>query len=293
MDIKSVERLMMFLELAEQGSFTKATEKLGISKGYLSKQIKALESDLQTKLVIRSTRHMRLTAEGQRAYNHGLNVKHQIQSFSDSVTQDNQQISGTLRLTAPKMFSQAFLADICCAFNQIHPNIAFELDSSFTRHNLIQDDIDIAFRATNIPPDNLVAHKLFSYHHVLVASPNYLNSHARPQSPQDLQQHQCMTTLHQKNWPLKSQDVSVSGWIATNENPVLKQQALEGKGIIRVPSYYVKDELANGTLEEVLSDENTGQFNTLHLLYPQLVYPSAKLVAFTEFVKDYFDRCDV
>lgn len=66
MDIRNVDKLMMFLELAEQGSFTKATEKLGISKGYMSKQIKGLEEELKTKLVIRSTRHMRLTAEGQR-----------------------------------------------------------------------------------------------------------------------------------------------------------------------------------------------------------------------------------
>ncbi|MCG7588123.1 LysR family transcriptional regulator, partial [Photobacterium sp. OFAV2-7] len=126
MNIKNVERLMMFLELAEQGSFTKATEKFGISKGYMSKQIKALEEDLKIKLVVRSTRYMRLTAEGQKAYNYGVEIRSQLQAFQSNVQEENECISGVLRLTAPKMFTEIFLVDICHAFQQKHPDIRFE-----------------------------------------------------------------------------------------------------------------------------------------------------------------------
>lgn len=283
---------MMFLELAEQGSFTKATEKLGISKGYMSKQIKALEEELKTKLVVRSTRHMRLTAEGQRAYNHGLKIKHQIHTFRDNVQEENEQISGLLRLTAPKMFTEAFLTDICFKFKQLHPDIEFELNSSFTKHNLIQDDIDLAIRATNTPPDNLVAHKLFSYRHILVASANYLTNNGIPEIEGDLLDHSCLATLHQTNWPLKSSDPIVSGWLKTNENHVLKQQALEGRGIVRVPSYYVEQEVERGELREVLTEQNSGQTNTFYLLYPQPVYPPAKLITFIDYVKSYFENTD-
>ncbi|MEX0334869.1 LysR family transcriptional regulator [Vibrio tubiashii] len=290
MDVKNVERIMMFLELAEQGSFTKATQKLGISKGYMSKQIKTLEEELKTKLVIRSTRHMRLTAEGQRAYNHGLKIKHQIHAFRDNVQEENEQLSGLLRLTAPKMFTEAFLTDICYEFKQQHPDIRFELNSSFTKYNLIQDNIDLAIRATNTPPDNLVAHKLFSYRHILVASPHYLSNLGSPENEDDLLDHNCLTTLHQQNWPLKSSDPHVSGWLTTNENHVLKQQAMQGKGLVRMPSYYVRQEIEQGELEEVLSEQNSGQTNTFYLLYPQPVYPPAKLTTFIEFVKSYFEH---
>ena len=279
---------MMFLELAEQGSFTRATEKLGISKGYMSKQIKALEEDLKTKLVVRSTRHMRLTAEGQRAYNHGVELRKQIQAFQGNVQEENERISGVLRLTAPKMFTEIFLVDACYAFRQKHPEIQFELDSSFTRHDLIQDDIDLAIRATNTPPENMVAKKLFAYKHILVASPEYLSRKDIPETPDDLRNHHCLTTLHQQNWPLKSTDVDVSGWISINDNHVLKQQALQGQGIIRVPSYYVKDEIEQGDLSEVLPMAASPQENTFYLLYPQMTYTPAKLQAFISYIQSYF-----
>ena len=288
MDIRNVDKLMMFLELAEQGSFTKATEKLGISKGYMSKQIKGLEEDLKTKLVIRSTRHMRLTAEGQRAYNHGVEIRKQIQAFQGNVQKENELISGVLRLTAPKMFTEVFLVDACNAFRQKHPDIQFELNSSFTRHDLIQNEIDLAIRATNTPPENMVAKKLFTYQHILVTSPEYLARKGIPETPDDLHDHHCLTTLHQQNWPLKSTDVDVTGWISTNDNHVLKQQALQGQGIIRVPSYYVKDEIEKGTLSEVLTDVASTQENTFYLLYPQLTYIPAKLQTFVRFLQSYF-----
>lgn len=288
MDTKNIERLMMFLELAEQGSFTKATDKLGISKGYMSKQIKALEEDLKTKLVVRSTRHMRLTAEGQRAYNHGIEIRKQVQAFKNNVREESERISGVLRLTAPKMFSEIFLMDICYAFQQAHPEIHFELNSSFTRHDLIQNNIDLAIRATTTPPANMIAKKLFTYQHILVASPEYLAQNGSPRTPEDLQDHQCLTTLHQQHWPLKPTGLDVEGWISTNDNHVLKQQALQGKGIIRVPSYYVQNEIEQKYLIEVIPDAASDQANTFYLVYPQLTYTPAKLQTFITFVQSYF-----
>lgn len=172
---KRIERLILFVELAQQLNFTKAAEKLGISKSYLSEQIKRLENDLQCPLLVRTTRSVRLTQEGERALQQGLTIRSQVLQLERSVSEQHDIVKGLLRLTAPKMFTEVYLFDICQQFRQHYPEIRFEINSSYTNFNLNQDDIDIAFRATNTPPDNMVAKHLISYQHDLVATPDYLN----------------------------------------------------------------------------------------------------------------------
>ncbi|WP_413699972.1 LysR family transcriptional regulator [Psychromonas sp. KJ10-10] len=288
MNFKNVERLMMFLEVVEQGSFTKAKDTLGISKGFLSKQIKILEEDLKAKLLVRSTRHMRLTSEGHRAYNHGIDIRKQLRLFQKNIHEENENISGKLGITAPKMFTEVFLVDICHQFKSTHPKMSFEINSSYTNFDLMQNEIDIAIRATTTPPENMVAKKLFSYRHILVASPSYLSTYGEPQSIDEMHLHQCMATPHQQTWPMVKSDIDVNGWMSMNDNHVLKQLAIQGKGIIRVPSYYVQKELINGQLIEILSSDVSTQTNDLYLIYPQMTYVPAKLQAFIESLQNYF-----
>ncbi|OED71496.1 LysR family transcriptional regulator [Vibrio splendidus ZS-139] len=286
---KRIERLILFVELAQQLNFTKAAEKLGISKSYLSEQIKRLENDLKCPLLVRTTRSVRLTQEGERALQQGLTIRSQVLQLERSVSEQHDIVKGTLRLTAPKMFSEVFLFDICQRFKQQYPEIRFEINSSYTNYNLNQDDIDIAFRATNTPPENMVAKRLIAYQHDLVATPSYLDQFGRPASAQDLNDHQCLATLHQTQWPLKSANLNVSGWLSSNDNHLLKQQAMAGNGIIRIASYYVAKEIQRGELEQVLPDECLQQGNSIYLFYPQVIYPAKKHQVFIKFVQHYFD----
>ncbi|NOH82355.1 MULTISPECIES: LysR family transcriptional regulator [Vibrio] len=288
MEHKRIQRLMLFVELARQLNFTKAAQQLGISKGYLSEQIKLLEKELQCPLLIRTTRSVRLTQEGEHAYAQGLAIRSQVIDLERNIIQDHNQISGLLRLTAPKMFAETYLFELCAQFRSLHPDVQFEINSSYTTFNLNQQEIDLAFRATNLPPDNMVAVKLFPYQHVLVASPEYLSTYGIPEQVSDLEDHQCLTTLHQKYWPLKNQEILVNGWISTNENHLLKKQALAGKGIVRIAKYYVEEEIKQEKLSWVLPLETLPEPNHLYLLYPQVIYPSLKLKTFITFVRDYF-----
>ncbi len=288
-DFKRVERLMLFVELAQHLNFTRAAEVLGVSKGHLSDQTKKLELELQCPLLVRTTRSVRLTQEGERAYQQGLRIRSQVLELERNVSSEHDSISGTLRITAPKMFAEIYLFDICAKFRDLHPDIKFEINSSYTNFNLNQDDIDLAFRATMNPPENMVASLLIPYQHYLVASPSYIEANGTPENLGDLSQHQCLTTLHQSVWPMKSQDVAVDGWIATNENHLLKQQALLGHGIVRIASYYVDQEIQSGRLVKVLEHEYLKGQNSIYLFYPQVIYPSQKLKAFVKFVQAYFD----
>ncbi|NLS13396.1 LysR family transcriptional regulator [Vibrio sp. SM6] len=286
---KRVEKLMLFAEVAQTLNFSRAAEQLGISKSYLSEQIKRLESELATPLIVRTTRNVRLTAEGESILAQAEDLKRRVMEMEKSLTQRSEQISGLIRLTAPKMFTEVVLHDLCVAFRTQHPKVEFEILSSYQAFNLTETQVDFAFRATRTPPENMVAHHLFDYHHWLVASPEYLNEKGHPKSWEDLLQHQCLTTLHQKEWPLKSGTVQIQGWLSSNENRLLKESAIAGNGIARLASYFVKQEVEQKDLVSLLPDETSHHYNAVYLVYPQLIYKSAKTNAFIAFVKQYFN----
>jgi DNA-binding transcriptional LysR family regulator len=281
---KKIECLMLFVEIAQQLSFTKAAKNLSISKGYLSDQIKKLETEFQCPLLVRTTRSVRLTAEGEKILEQGKKIKTMMLDLDRNVHDEHNAISGTLRITAPTLFTERFLLAICHDFKLIYPDIHFIIDSSYINYDLNQDNFDIAFRATLHPPQNMVAKELFSYQHCLCASPEYLAEHGIPQHIDDLALHQCLSAVETQLWLLKSADVKIKGWLTVNDHHLLKQQAIAGKGIIRVANFYVDNEIKQGTLQKVLGDEAVhGQ--SIYALYPQLIYPSEKLKVFISFVQ--------
>ncbi|MFT6986241.1 MAG: DNA-binding transcriptional LysR family regulator [Psychromonas sp.] len=281
---KKFECLILFVEIAQQLSFSKAAKTLSISKGYLSDQIKKLEKELKCPLLVRTTRSVRLTPEGEKILEQGKKIKATMLDLERNINQQHNTLTGTIRITAPKLFTERFLIDICYDFKQLYPEINFVIDSSYSNCDLNQDDFDLAFRATLHPPQNMLAKELFSYQHCLCASPQYLAEHGAPQRIEDLSLHHCLSALEPQYWPLKSANMAIQGWLTINDHHLLKQQALAGKGIIRVAQYYVDRELEKGTLQRVLEDEYIhGQ--SIYLLRPQLIYPSAKLKAFISFVQ--------
>lgn len=287
-DYKRIEKLMQFAEVAKALNFSRAAEQLGISKSYLSEQIKRLESELATPLIVRTTRSVRLTPEGESIFIQAEDLKRRVMEMEKSLSQQSEQIDGLIRLTAPKMFAEAVLHDLCVTFRTFHPSIEFEILSSYQAFNLTQTSVDFAFRATKTPPDNMIAHHLLDYQHWLVASPDYLEEKGTPETIDDLKQHQCLATLHQKEWPLKTGTIQTQGWLSSNENSLLKESALSGNGIARLASYYVQRDVEGGRLNQVLTQETNQQYNSVYLVYPQLIYQSAKMKAFIEFVKKYF-----
>ena len=282
---KKIECLMLFVEIARQLSFSKAARNLSISRGYLSEQIKKLENELKCPLLVRTTRSVRLTPEGEKILIQGKKIKATMLELERNIYQEHNTLSGTIRITAPKLFTEHFLLNICHDFRCLYPEINFIIDSSYTNYDLNQDDFDLAFRATLCPPQNMVAKELFSYQHCLCASPEYLAEYGVPESISDLALHHCLSALEAQSWPLKSANTAIKGWLTINDHHLLKQQALAGKGIIRVANYYVERELTQGTLQKVLEDEYIhGQ--SIYVFHPQLIYPSAKLKHFISFVQE-------
>ncbi|MBQ4876521.1 LysR substrate-binding domain-containing protein [Pseudoalteromonas luteoviolacea] len=283
---KRIELLMLFVKLAEELNYTKAAKALGISKGQLSEKIKRFEQVLNTPLLIRTTRNVKLTQYGVQVFEQGKAIRTQLFNLERNI--NNEKVEGVIRLTAPRMFAQVYLPTLCAEFKKQHPNVEFEIDASYTTHNLNTKDYDLAFRATTTPPLDMVAAKLFDYQHIIVASQQYITTHQNINTPSDLVDHECIVINGQSCWPFNSEKVTVSGWLSSNDNNLAKQYALQGSGLIRIADYFINTELNAGLLSTVLDEYTERKSNGMYLFYPQSTLPSHKLKTFIQFVKLYF-----
>ncbi|WP_394493719.1 LysR family transcriptional regulator [Shewanella sp. ENK2] len=286
---KKFERLFLFNEVAKQLSFTEAAATLGISRGYLSEQIRQLEKEFGRPLLIRSTRSVKLTPQGELILAKMGQVKQSLLELDRQIRHDNDSIAGRIRITAPSQFTQRYLLTICRDFQKQNPLIEFTLDSSYTTYDLTQNDFDLSIRATKTPPQNMVAKKLFSYQYVCCAAPAYIEQHGAPSTIEELTQHHCLTSEEQSLWHIGQEPMMVKSHLSINDNHMLKALALDAQGIIFVPEYLVDRELEVGNLMPLLVNEPT-QASSTYLVHPQLIHQSARLASFITFTSDWISR---
>ncbi|WP_198555684.1 LysR family transcriptional regulator [Colwellia sp. 75C3] len=286
---KKLERLMLFSEVAEHLSFTAAAEKLNISRGHLSTQIKRLEQDMAMILLIRSTRSVRLTPEGERVLTGMNKIRHDLLELERSAEHEGNKIEGRIKITAPAGFAERFLFDVFSKFKQLHPAIEFSINCSYTRFDLNRSDFDLAFRATSEPPQNMVAKHLMSYQHCCCASPEYFARKGVPKTPNDLIDHECLKAQEQTTWQFQQVEVPTHGWLSVNDNNMLKGLALAGKGIIRVPKYLVDNEIKSGKLKAIF-EEQMPRGSMIYMIHPQRIHQSKRISTFLEFTQQYFDN---
>ncbi len=284
---KKLERLLLFSEVAQSLSFTIAAEKLGISRGHLSAQIKKLEADMGVPLLVRSTRSVRLTGVGERMMSGMDKIRLAIIELERSAEQEGEAIEGIIKITAPALFTHRYLLDITSKFNQLHPEVIFSIDCSYTSHDLNRKDFDLAFRSTSKPPLNMVAKALLSYNHLICASSKYFVRHGKPKTPQELTNHQCIRGQDDNKWSINKDEIPISGWLQINNTLMLKQLALSGEGIIRVPSYFVDQEVDAGLLELIFETPSISK-SQIQMIYPQLLQQSKRLNTFIKFTTEYF-----
>ncbi|MFD2167863.1 LysR family transcriptional regulator [Thalassotalea euphylliae] len=286
---KKLERLVLFGEVAKHLNFSVAATQLGISKGYLSAQIKQLEQDLGTPLLIRTTRHVRLTPSGEDIATKLVDIHSAMLAIERHAQAEQEDVSGKVRITAPKQFASSILAAICQAFVKEYPEVHFDIDSSYTRYDLTADNFDLAFRATKQPPENMIATKITSYEYLCCAAPQYLSKYGIPTNVSELSEHQCLSTLGQHTWQLAGQQVEITGWLKGNDNHALKQHAIDGFGLVQLPDYFIGEDIKRGKLVEVLTQYRQ-QGLDIYLLQPQLIRPPKRVIAFRQFVLAFMDH---
>ncbi|CAB5678430.1 D-malate degradation protein R [Delftia tsuruhatensis] len=254
--------------LEQQGSFTSAAARLGVSKAAMSQHIAELERAAGMALVTRTTRSVRLTEAGQRLVDDTRGAFEHIAHSFAGVRDLAAEPRGLLRVTAPVAFSRQQLMPRLPAFLRAHPQIRLELDLSDHLRSLALEGFDIAVRHASAPPETHVAWALAPTRSLLVASTDYLAAHGTPATPQDLAAHQCLhypRTQGAMAWSFVPADagadagtdavrtvVPVAGGFAANNSEMLRDAAMAGLGIALVPDFSAQSGLASGHLCEVL-----------------------------------------
>jgi DNA-binding transcriptional LysR family regulator len=275
--------------LAQQGSYTAAAARLGVSKAAMSQRIAELERAAKVTLVQRTTRSLRLTEAGQKLVDDTRASFEQIEQSFAQVRDLAGQPSGLIRVTAPVALARQQLGPLFADFLRDFPEVRIELDLSDRLSTLATEGFDLAIRHTARPPDTHVAWALCPTESVLVATRAYLRRRGEPQTPADLQTHNCLHYPRSQDTPAWTFEgigqmpgaegvpngndritVPVTGNFAANNSEALREAALTGAGIALVPDFSAQSALRQGKLVRVLPDwKPVGAFaETIYAIRP-------------------------
>jgi len=282
-----------FIEIADQGSLTRAAETLDLSRAMISRHLEGLERWLGARLLHRTTRRVNLSEAGLEALprlRQMLELAADLQAVAGS---RRTEPAGKLRITTSLSFAVSCLTQAVVDFQGRHPRIEVELLTVDRAVDLVGERIDLAVRITNRLDDGVVARRLTSCRSVLCASPAYLKRRGRPERPEDLKSHECITHAFgaRAEYRLRRAGrvttVDVKGSLSGNETAVLRQAALAGAGIAMLPTYFVGDDLMRGALVRLLPDHEPEPLG-IHAVYLSRQHQPQPLKLLIDFLAERF-----
>lgn len=283
--------MQVFALVVETGSFSAASERLGISRAAASKYVSQLEAHLGGRLLHRTTRRVNPTEPGRAYFERCKEILQNLEEAEGMVSGLSQQPRGLLRMSAPSNLASRHIMPMVSEFMQTYPEITVELMCSERAVDLVDEGYDLALRISAMPDPELIARRLAPIRHVLVASPGYLAQHPLPTRPQDLEQHACVLYSHTPNatWHFTKDgtrtSVKVSGSMITDNPDVILESAITGLGITYLPSFLISDPIRSGELRLVLEDYKATEMS-LYAVYASRKYLPAKTRVFIDFIKE-------
>jgi DNA-binding transcriptional LysR family regulator len=269
-----IETMRAFMAVAQEGSFTAAARRLGLSTKLVSKYVAQLEAKLSTQLFNRTTRSVALTSVGTAYLERCRPILEQIDELEDLVQERQTSLAGPIRITAPTGFGSTNLTEALVPFMQANREVEIELRLSDNRVALVEEGFDLAIRVGTLRDSTLIAKKLGDMPLIICASPRYLSAHGRPSNPMALATHNCLIDENHSDataWRFRSDSresvVKVAGTFHTNSPAAIARLAVGGLGIARCPRYVVAADLMERKLEQLFPDYATDGFG-LYALYP-------------------------
>lgn len=281
------DEMAIFAAVVENGSFTAAGHKLSMPKSTVSQKVAQLETHIGVRLLNRSTRKLHLTGPGEVFFSYCQQMVQQANMGKRAIAHLQQHSMGKLRITCPEVSARLLMPKLLSNFHKRNPQVTVELIATDEYVDLIENNLDFAFRAGKLDDSSLICRTLGKISRLLVASPNYLNQYGHPQSPDDLVEHRCLKHLSLPLWPLRKGNKNKSHkppseW-SSNNITYLLQSTLRSHGITLLPTFMCVDELKNNQLEIVLSDWKIPD-NNYYLIYPSRTHLSKAQRSFIDFV---------
>ena len=282
--------ISIFCKVIETQSFTQAAALQNISVAMASKLVSQLEEHLKTRLLHRTTRKIVPTEAGSIYYQRCQPVLFELEDADSSISNLSTSLQGHLTVSVPRDFGLRFITPNLGSFVKAHPNLHIDLEFNDRIIDLVSEGFDLALRIGYLQDSSLVARKVATSSMHFVASPEYLAKHGTPQTPEDLEHHDCLlykSSGNQIYWESdkhnKTQRVKMRSKLTCNNGLTLAALCTEGLGIINSPRFFIEEELASGKLVEVLADYRQQSLD-LHVIYPNRRHLAAKVTAFIDFI---------
>ncbi|CAN5258720.1 LysR family transcriptional regulator [soil metagenome] len=255
-------QMATFVRVVDGKSLSAAARGLRLSLPAVSRQLRALETELGASLIVRSTRRLHVTDAGQRWYEHCVRMLHELEDARRSM-RSSRTARGTLVVSASVSYGLLLVVPQLAELAEHHPQLVIDLRLEDQLVDLVGEGVDVALRAGSPPPDSTAffSTQLATMTRVLVASPSWARTH-KPRSPRQLAGMPCLVQITPNGtnirWQLQRGDESVTievKSVARSNAPIaLRDMASAGLGVAYVPEVLVAAELASGALVRVLPE---------------------------------------
>jgi DNA-binding transcriptional LysR family regulator len=285
--IDNLSELVIFDKVANAGSLTQAANELGLSLAAVSKRLASLEARMGVRLLNRTTRRQSMTQEGQRFHVHCVRILSEVQQAEAEMQHSRTDITGQLRVTAPRMLATRYLAPLAAQFQQLHPALRIELILSDELVDLVEQGIDMALRFGVLDDSSMTARHIADSELVLCASPDYVRRFGSPDTPAALSTHRCILygARSTRHWLFQHEGKPVSAEVnatfLSNDGNAAKALAMAGGGIFLKSLWDVGTELKEGTLVRVLERYSIPSA-PLHVVYPHALHLAPRVRAFAD-----------
>lgn len=269
-----IDALDLFIRINERGGLAAAGRDLGLSPAMVTERLSALEKHYGARLLNRTTRAFSLTDEGRLLLDRARQLVSDASDIEAQIKLGVDQLSGQVRISAPIDLGRNAIARVVDSFIQMHPAISIELLLSDGYVDLAGQGIDLAIRFGDLKDSSLNVVRLGPNRRILCASPAYLQEYGTPETPRDLHTHNCLLMRFgnsvDREWVFneagKRTVMTVSGNRIANDGSLVRQWCIAGHGIALKSYWDIKDDLANGVLQEILSSYSATQ-NNIQVVY--------------------------
>ncbi|WP_369857628.1 LysR family transcriptional regulator [Candidatus Thalassolituus haligoni] len=282
--------MAIFLAVACAGSLSGAARELGLTPSAVSRVVSRIEKRLRVQLMVRTTRSLRLTREGE---DYALAARRILADLdhTESAIADRARPTGRVRVSSAMAHGRMVIVPLLQEFSRRYPDILVDMQLSDEISDVLAGQADVAIRFGALADSPLTARRLGATGRMVVASPEYLEREGTPQTPTELVHHNCLDFSFRRiepGWPFRQNNeyamLPVSGNIQANNGETLVQLALQGVGITRVGLFHIQQELAKGELVPLLEAFNPRDFEDIHAVFVGGANMPARVRVFVDFL---------
>jgi DNA-binding transcriptional LysR family regulator len=290
-----LKQIEAFVSAATRGSLSAAARVEGVTPAIIGRRLDALEARLGVKLLLRTTRKLTITFEGQAFLEDCQKTLNDLANAEAAVSLGSIRASGQLRISAPAGFGRQHVAPLVGEYMKANPEVTVNLDLSDRLVDLLNENIDCAIRIGELTDSSLVSVRLGAMRRMVVASPAYLVAHGVPREPADLVAHNCLSLGQQRGWVFlnpatgEADTLKVSGSFECNDGAVLHEWALAGQGLAWRSLWEVGQDLKEGRLTSVLDGWQAPPMG-IYAVFPQRRHLPLRVRLFIDLLKETYGR---